>query len=517
MMKNQRSNWFPEESNMSVRAAADQVHEALTQAVAAGRIPAKAMDTSQALLKRLRQPVRVTLMGLPGAGKSALVNLLLNDMVAPEGISLPTTQYVHGETPSAVMTLSDGRKEVIAEADPYLIAAAAPMFVEAALPLPALGRISVLEVVAPAVLQDQQRAMHWAAKRTDLALWCTQTFDRSEQALWDTMPDAMKDNGFLLLTHADQALAHGTLEQTLSGIRQNHAYQFNKIMPIATPVAIAARKPDGSVDKPLMQKSGATLLISSILRQVDASLQATVEQAEQMVATYKDAPVVPQEVAPAPVEPQTVAAAPEQPQTIAPVNVVEMTTAQPVDMVEAQNRPAPRPRVKSRLVAVESSRPVEAPSVAEATPAVAAPAAEAPKKARPGFMPKARNTVIIPRAKPETCTAYDEAIAYLTKQGRLLTQDIAAHEELSPRDLMSASAENIMWLSDYLEDLSIKDDPVLEKSRARALDASELVQLLQIEKNETAALDALSLVIQLKRDLETEIALSRHGSRHQAA
>lgn len=478
---------------MSVRAAADQVHLALNDALVAGKIPADAVESATALLNRLRQPVRVSLLGLPGAGKSTLVNLLLNSAVVPNGISLPTTQYIHGDTPSATLTLNDGRRETIADADPFKIAAASPMFVEVALPLPALGRINLLEVVAPAVLQDQQRAMHWAAKRTDLALWCTDNFDRSEQALWDTMPDAIKDNGFLLLTHADQALARGDLDHLLDSIRQHHAYQFNQIMPIATPTAIAARREDGTVDKAMMQKSGALTLISAILKQVDTRLQGTVDQAETLVAKYKDAPA------------QAAPAAPEK-----PINVVEMTTAQPVDMAEATAKAAPRPRVKSKLVAVEHATPAKPEPVTE-TPAAA------PKKARPGFMPKARTTVIIPRAKPETCAAFDDAVAHLTQQGRALTQDLAANADMSSDDLLAASADNVMWLSDFLEDLSITGDAVLEKARARALDAAELVQLMQIEKNENAALDALSLVIQLKRDLESEIALSRHGNHNQAA
>ena len=511
---------------MSVRAAADQVHHALSEALMVGKIPAKDTEMAQTLLERLKQPVRVTLMGLPKSGKSTLVNLLLNDIVVPEGISLPTTQFLHGDTPSSVVTLSDGRRETLETADPYQIAAASPMFVEIALPLPALGRINLLEIVAPATMQDQQRAMHWAAKRTDMALWCTQTFDRSEQALWDTMPDAMKDNGFLLLTHADQALARGDFEHTLANIRHNHAYQFNKIMPIATPVAIAARQPDGTVDKPMMQKSGGLTLISSILRQVDMGLQSTVDQAEMLVATYKDAAPsreLAKEVAPEPVVEPTQAAEPvvEAPvavkpkRVVAPTNIVEMSTAKPVDTETAQAKQAPRPRVKSKLVAVETSTAASTPVTAPAV--TSTPTADAPKKARPGFMPKARSAAIIPRAKPETCDAYDEAVAYLTKQGRALTQQLAANDDIAPNALMTASADNIMWLSDYLEDLNIKDDPVLEKTRTRALDAAELVQLMQIEKNDSAALDALSLVIQLKRDLEAEIALSRHNSRTQAA
>jgi hypothetical protein len=362
---------------------------------------------------------------------------------------------VQGETPSAVLTLTDGRREPLDGADPYEIAAAAPMFVEVALPLPALGRINLLEIVAPATMQDQQRAMHWAAKRTDIAIWCTESFDQSEQALWNTMPDTIKDNGFLLLTHADMALARGDLEHTLQTIRANHAHQFSKIMQIATPMAISARQPDGTVDKPILQKSGGLTLILSILRQVDMSLQSTVDQAEIMVETYRNAatnPAQERDLTPkvpnvAPVKPAVEAAVETAPvaQTLQQTKVVEMRTAKPMNMTEAQTRIAPRPQAKSKLVAVESRTvPKLAPTSETA----------APRKARPGFMPKARTTAIMPRATPETCDAYDKAISYLTKQGRILTQDLASAEGLTPNDLMNASADSIHWLSDFLEDLT---------------------------------------------------------------
>jgi len=257
----------------------------------------------------------------------------------------------------------------------------------------------------------------------------------------------------LLMTHADQALAQGELENTLAHVRQNFAYQFNKIMPIATPSAIASRLPDGTVDKPMMQKSGGLTLISSILRQLDIGLQATVDQAEMLVKTYKDAPAAEPVQAPTPkAEPVAApeAVAPVADEKIDPTNVVEMTTAQPVNA--QTTKPAPRPRVKSKLVAVETSTPAAKPTPKAAPEAAAA--APAPKKPRPGFMPKARTAKIIPRAKPETCDAYDEAIAYLTKQGRALTQDMANNDDMAPNDLMNASADHIMWLSEYLEDLT---------------------------------------------------------------
>ena len=82
---------------------------------------------------------------------------------------------------------------------------------------------------------------------------------------------------------------------------------------------------------------------------------------------------------------------------------------------------------------------------------------------------------------------------------------------------MQASADNITWLSEYLDDVSVKDDPVLEKARTRALDATELVQLMQFESNDDAGIEALSLVIQLKRDLQADIAQADHARPVKAA
>jgi len=116
-----------------------------------------------------------------------------------------------------------------------------------------------------------------------------------------------------------------------------------------------------------------------------------------------------------------------------------------------------------------------------------------------------------------TCAAYAEAISYLTQQGRELSHRIASGDDIESDDLMQASADNITWLSEYLDDVSVKDDPVLEKARTRALDATELVQLMQFESNDDAGIEALSLVIQLKRDLQADIAQADHARPVKAA
>lgn len=510
---------------MSVKAAADRTYQDLKQALAEGRIPSHTADTAIKLLGRLHQPVRVSVMGLPNSGKSTLINLLLSKTVIPEGVRLPTAQFLHGPADKAICTLADGTMKVIAGADPHDVAAADPIFVEFQMPLPALGRISVLEVRAPDAPKEQQRAMHWAAKRTDIALWCTQDFSTLEQALWQSLPEQVKDHAIMLVTKADVLDQQDALDRMISELRYTHAHQFNKILPVATPDAIAARHADGTVDKALLQKSGGLTLISTILRQVDRGLQATVDQADLILHKYRDATpnpdaarIVEKVETPRPVSRlvQDEPAQTSEPMTDGPVLRVQTSrpvatgTSRPIEVTTNHDDGAAEQSLPRAAVAdlTKLRRPESRPVPTAET--------EAPKKPRPGFMPKTKATEKL-RAKPETCAAYNEAIAYLTAQGRDLTAKLSAGADLTSDDLMAASADNITWLTDYLEDIAIGDDPVLEKARTRALDASELVQLMQFEKNDDAGIEALSLVIQLKRDLEAEVAFSTYAARTQAA
>ena len=520
---------------MSVKAAAERTHQDLKKALAIGKFPANVADTAVKLPERLKEPVRLSIMGLPGSGKTTVANLLLNKLVIPEGVNLPTTQFLHGEAPAAVCTLPDGRHETVPGADPHDIEALKPMFVEFHLPLAALGRISVLEVCASDDPQDQRRALMWAAKRTDMALWCTQTFSSIEQALWDTMPDKVKDHAFMLVTRADQVAQSGNLEQLLDEIRFASAHQFNKIMPIATTDAIASRRADGTVDKSLMQKSGGLTLISSILRQVDQGLQSTVDQADLILHKFRDAEPNPETARSVDDKPKPRVISELLPDTKAaePVAdakpVVEVVTSRPIATGSSRPIEAAQPDEPQKQddAFVMRSRPISVMHPTESRPEpVAVPRAEpepqatkpAPvKKPRIGFMPKTKSAVEAPRAKPETCAAYAEAISYLTQQGRELSHRIASGDDIESDDLMQASADNITWLSEYLDDVSVKDDPVLEKARTRALDATELVQLMQFESNDDAGIEALSLVIQLKRDLQADIAQADHARPVKAA
>jgi len=66
--------------------------------------------------------------------------------------------------------------------------------------------------------------------------------------------------------------------------------------------------------------------------------------------------------------------------------------------------------------------------------------------------------------------------------------------------------EHLQWLSEYLNANGDDADPALTRVRDTAMDAADLVQLMQMEKRDSAAVEALSLMIQIKHELQADLA-----------
>ncbi|MFT7106207.1 MAG: GTPase SAR1 family protein, partial [Yoonia sp.] len=216
---------------MSNQSLVERVLERLAQAAQSGLLPAAAQDEAEKLLTRMKMPVRLALLGMPGSGKSSLLNLLAGNIVLPEGVRLPTLQLSYGPEPKAICTLSDGTKQTLATADCHEIATLSPVFVEIELPLPALSKISLLETVAPNDPNALHRAGQWAAKRADVVLWCTSEFDKTERRIWGQMPDLIKDYALLMITRIDVLQEQGTLDGLIGSIRTAAIGEFEKILP----------------------------------------------------------------------------------------------------------------------------------------------------------------------------------------------------------------------------------------------------------------------------------------------
>ncbi|NSY41360.1 hypothetical protein [Leisingera sp. ANG59] len=426
----------------------------LRHALAKGRIPARLQAGTGTLLEQLEKPVAVTLFGLSGSGKSSVANLLLGSQVIPAGVSLPTLQISGGGTAACSGVLADGSGFSLPGFDTGALAARAAVFAEAQLPLPALNQISILEIAAPDAAA-LERAVPWAARRTGIALWCTQGFTAAEQAAWARAPEQMKDGAFLLVTKADELAAQDRLAPALAGIQDAASEHFHGILPLAALEAQAARQPDGTVDRDRLRRSGGQALISAIMHEVKLRRQAALDQAGVLLAKYAPAPA---------------AAAPAE------------DTAAPLSPVAPQAEP---------------DTPLAAETPAPARPA---PAAEAP--AAPAKTAEPQEAAL----SPEVRQAFDQALDYLSAQGRSMGQAMRDGTGADSRQLIRTALKSVQWLDSHLEENGGSGGGALAEIRGAVSEAEDLIQLIQVEQDDTSLFDATSILLQLKRDMQAQLA-----------
>lgn len=263
------------------------VAERLGRLLDRGLLPAGGpAEAAERLIERLQRPARVALLGLPGSGKSAILNLLAGTIVVPETLRLPTIVVQYGAEPRMLCTLSDGHTEVVPGTDLEKCLTLSPALITLELDLPALKVISLLEVTAGPLEIDQRRAALWAGKRADILLWCTTSYLPKEQLVWEGMPDAFKDNGFLLLTKVDLLGGKEAAAGMHHRVSQRASSEFRQVLSISAKEARAATAEDGTIDRDRFRESGASAVISTIKSRVQMAIRADTDTAELILARH---------------------------------------------------------------------------------------------------------------------------------------------------------------------------------------------------------------------------------------
>lgn len=391
--------------------------------IASGCLPEAALKSATGLVKRLNRPVRIAILGLPGAGKSQLLNFLAGDCVIPEGFDLKSVQLKYGPKLQVKYTLSDGSMLSADQFDTAEITKLAPIFINLEMPLPALRKTSMLEVVAGASATEQQQAMAWGARNADIALWCTQAFTQAEQALWRKMPDALKKQSFMVVTKADELIQQGELSKRLLDLRHTSSGEFRGIFPIETGNAIDALSANATVDMGRLVASGARALVSGILREIKHCNQITLDNARLLINKHD-----------------------------------------------------------SKATSIET------------------PVAKAKKPSKPAVTKN--NVVKFSPAERSLCT---DIVAHLAKQASDLIEQLTDLGDDASETVMAECLETAEWLIEQLSDQS-SDHPDITRAMNTCQDAADLMMLMQLEEQDSSVVDAVTLLLQIKRYFEAKIA-----------
>ena len=438
----------------------ETVIETLEAALGSDKLPPAARDYARHLLRRLSSPVRVTVLGLPRSGKSELINMLVGRRLLPKDCVLPTTEIVYGETERMTITRIDGKIVTEEKIDISKVPGKKAAFLKLETPAAILQRISLLEVVTDGTAIELSSAIDWSVRRTDIALWCSQSFDEDEQTVWRRVPDSLKDHAFLVLTKADELSAEKSLSKRVASLETVVAEEFHSLFAVATLQAIKSYRADGAIDEPMYHASGGGALTAEILRHAERGRRADFDGAHMFLARYK-------------IRPDTGQDARKR------ANPADTGTKTQLRAVETSWAPEPAGMaVVSEIVALEPIREKSKPlPVADA---------EVPERV-------------------ENVALLVDAVRFLKRRGESLSGVAADLGEGRAKGLMDQCVDAV----EYLVDMFSRDEsgcPVADAFIDELAEAADMMVLMQVEDGDGPAADAATLLLQLRRDMEMKLA-----------
>lgn len=406
---------------MSIAENMNPVVARLETVLETSDVPAPYHRWGARLLSHLRKPVQVVVTGLPGSGKTALLNMLAGQNVlggqgAEGGAGL--CEIAHGSDARTLFERHDGSVSQIAGLARDAVWPQDVRRVRQELPDPELARRSLMEIGLPAHPEAQMTRLQEIVAQADIILWCTDSFTPAEQRLWSAVPDPIKDHSLLVVTMADRQMMRGVLGQTIAALDPIVAEEFLGLYPVATMQGLSALTAGDGVDGDLWASSGGSALSQCIAHQVELGRSSDVDQAQLLLDRL----------------------------------------AARSGMVRAGTAPAP------------------------AQPREPAQAATEPSQS------------------PGSGAVLNEAATLLQKRAGNMLELLDGSEDMDNDALLDQCVDAVAALTGIIEGAP-QDDPDAADLRMDLQDGEEMLLLFQLERGEEAALDAVTLLLQLRKEM----------------
>jgi len=191
-----------------------------------------------------RKP-RIALMGEFSAGKSTLSNLLMGQSPLPEKVTATRLSPVwisHG-------TRAPYRVDIDGTTEPILIENLESIPVEETRSIRLFLEADILEVCDlidfPGISDPNMSSAVWERMlpEVDAVIWCThatQAWRQSEAAVWDDMPQAVRENSVLLITRFDKLTNDKDRSRVVKRVSRETQGQFGGTFPVSLLQAIQA-------------------------------------------------------------------------------------------------------------------------------------------------------------------------------------------------------------------------------------------------------------------------------------
>lgn len=237
--------------------------------------------------ERLSNAVNIGFAGEFGAGKSSLANMLAGADILPTGpqhLKLPLVIVAYADAPET--TVGWWGKEPKTYSGIALEKAAAdnPDFISVGLNTPALREISLFDLPGSGALDDTYKPTLDLLKFVDCAIWCTNgtnAWRETERHLWAQVPQELRANSLLAVTHTDLPPVRDALDRVLSRLNKEKDGLFRAVVPIGTPVAVRAMAQEPEPDFALWETCGGQNLAEQVLQVASNRRQSDLDAARK--------------------------------------------------------------------------------------------------------------------------------------------------------------------------------------------------------------------------------------------
>jgi len=245
---------------------------------------------AQSHAERLSNAVSIGFAGEFGAGKSSLANMLAGADILPTGpqhLKLPLVIVTYADTPETTVGWWEREPKVYSGIALEKAAADNPDFISVGLNTPALREISLFDLPGSGALDDTYKQTLDLLKFVDCAIWCTNgtnAWRETERHLWAQVPQNLRDNSLLAVTHTDLPPVRDALDRVLSRLEKEKSGMFRAIVPIGTPVAVRAMAQEPEPDFALWETCGGQNLAEKVLEIASHRRRTDLEAARQDLA-----------------------------------------------------------------------------------------------------------------------------------------------------------------------------------------------------------------------------------------
>ena len=227
-------------------------------------------------LRRLGQPLRLTVFGTDPRHAISLINLMMGQPVVSPSIPRARVQFMYGKTAHARVQFRDGSQEKIDGGEFRRLFEGNPTRVRIYVDLPVLKKLSFL-VAAESDPEQLCADVDKTLPAADIAIWAGAELTPQLGEVWENLPDRLRDHSYLALSpKMDFASWKGIAQEVVEIIRVDPRR------------AQDAKDAEGGVDKEEFRESGGAQIVKTIKREIDLLIQSALDAGEVLLLRYGD-------------------------------------------------------------------------------------------------------------------------------------------------------------------------------------------------------------------------------------